>query len=251
MKIDNICVLGEDGRMDYVADYIYKTGIDTSRNIEDASYSQIVVLPPVYKKNITISKPTIVFGGKQINNDIRDNEFVSYIDYTDNEEYVTKNAILTAEGIYSICKNQLKNIEGSNVIILGYGHCGKAIAKTFSNNNSLVSIMVRKKELKKEIVRNGYGYINLHDYSEIDVLTADIIINTIPAMIIDSEFIDSISRGTRIYDIASKPGGCDFEALANHGIFAKQYLGIPGRYYPKEAGKIIAEYVLNKFNLDH
>ena len=49
-----------------------------------------------------------------------------------------------------------------------------------------------------------------------------------------------------IFDIASSPGGVDFEYCKNNNIFTRHSLGIPGKLYPKEAGTIIAKAIVNK-----
>jgi len=51
-----------------------------------------------------------------------------------------------------------------------------------------------------------------------------------------------------IFDIASAPGGCDFEYCRENNIFAILSLGIPGKEYPMEAGRIIADVILSDLN---
>ena len=47
-----------------------------------------------------------------------------------------------------------------------------------------------------------------------------------------------------IIDIASAPGGVDYEAAGALGIAAKLCLGLPGKYAPKTAGEILAEEIM-------
>jgi len=48
----------------------------------------------------------------------------------------------------------------------------------------------------------------------------DFIFNTVPAMIIDEKRINSINKECIIVDLASAPGGIDFEAAEQKGIKA-------------------------------
>ena len=251
MKIENICILGEDKRMDYTAFYLYNLGYEIYRSPDDIPNCQALVLPPVYKEDIAIDVPIRVYGGKIVNDAIRDNENADYITYSNDEEYTRKNAELTALGLYNICARTTKEIQGVNVLVVGFGYCGKEIARVFKSNDCNVKIMVRRRDIKKEIIRDGYDYINLHSYDPYDVATADIIINTVPAPVVDRGFIDCVSEGTTIYDIASGEGGTDFDYCSEKGIATKHCLGIPGKDFPKEAGEIIAQYIERDLCINH
>ena len=64
----------------------------------------------------------------------------------------------------------------------------------------------------------------------------DLIINTIPSMIIDEELLHYISPTSYILDIASYPGGVDFNKAKEYGINAFLLPSLPLKYAPKTSG---------------
>ena len=72
----------------------------------------------------------------------------------------------------------------------------------------------------------------------------DIIINTVPALVIDEKFIEGVSPDAMLIDLASLPGGIDFAACERKKIKAFRALGLPGKYSPLTAAEIIKETVM-------
>jgi dipicolinate synthase subunit A len=70
--------------------------------------------------------------------------------------------------------------------------------------------------------------------------TADLIVNTVPALVIDNPMITKLSARTVIIDLATTPGGTDFEAAKQCNIKAILAPGLPGLVAPKTAGAILA-----------
>ena len=57
--------------------------------------------------------------------------------------------------------------------------------------------------------------------------------------------LEKFGEKTLFIDLASKPGGIDFDAAAELGIKAIWALGLPGKTAPVTAGEIIAETVID------
>ena len=72
---------------------------------------------------------------------------------------------------------------------------------------------------------------------------ADVVFNTVPAIVLTEKMLERMRPGSLIVDLASAPGGTDFEAAARLGIKAILALGLPGKVAPKTAGKILADSV--------
>ena len=73
----------------------------------------------------------------------------------------------------------------------------------------------------------------------------DIVFNTVPHKIISADVLENISNNSVIIDLASKPGGVDFDAaqkLRKKVIWA---LSIPGKTSPQTAGKVISDTIIN------
>ncbi len=74
-----------------------------------------------------------------------------------------------------------------------------------------------------------------------EVGKADLIFNTVPSLVLDRVVLDSVNREAVIVDMASSPGGTDFEYASFLGIKALLAPGLPGIVAPKTAGKILAQ----------
>ena len=83
--------------------------------------------------------------------------------------------------------------------------------------------------------------MGLHPFSmdqlKEEVTDVDIIINTIPSLVLDSSVIVSMTPKTLILDIASRPGGTDFDFAQKHGVKALLAPGLPGIVAPKQQDK--------------
>ncbi|MEE1061733.1 MAG: dipicolinate synthase subunit DpsA, partial [Ruminococcus sp.] len=64
-------------------------------------------------------------------------------------------------------------------------------------------------------------------------------------IILDKKVLASANSSVLIIDLASKPGGVDFEAAKKQGIDAVRALSLPGQSAPKSAGDIIKKTVFN------
>ena len=76
----------------------------------------------------------------------------------------------------------------------------------------------------------------------------DIIFNTIPAMVLESGLLKKVKSDSLIIDLASKPGGVDFDAAKEAGVKVIWALSLPGKTAPITAGKIIKDTILNILN---
>ena len=71
----------------------------------------------------------------------------------------------------------------------------------------------------------------------------DIIFNTVPAMILDRDILKYANPSIVIIDLATQPGGTDFEAANAFGLKAILAPGLPGKVAPVTAGNILADVV--------
>jgi len=76
-----------------------------------------------------------------------------------------------------------------------------------------------------------------------EVDQADIVINTVPYVVVTAKGISQIPLHTVIIDLASKPGGTDFRYAEKRGIKALLAPSLPGIVAPKTAGKIVANVI--------
>ena len=75
----------------------------------------------------------------------------------------------------------------------------------------------------------------------VDVTT---VINTVPSLVLTEECIRRMPSDSLIIDIASKPGGTDFEAAKRYGVKAKLALGLPGIYTTSSSALLLKNAIL-------
>ena len=105
-------------------------------------------------------------------------------------------------------------------------------------NGAKVLITTRDPHALADAVKKGYSICLLRDYDCI-AHDADILINTVPAEIIDKNILSRLRKDVLLIDIASPPFGVDIGLADSYGINAVRALGLPGKYAPEEAGRLI------------
>ena len=85
---------------------------------------------------------------------------------------------------------------------------------------------------------HGYEPLPLDNLKE-HIHEFDIIFNTIPSLILDDEIL------TKVIDLASKPGGIDFDAAKSYGLKVIWALSLPGKIAPVSSGAIIKDTIMN------
>ena len=164
------------------------------------------------------------------------NNHINYSDCSKDERQTIYNSISTAEGIIAeAIINKNTNLHGSNVLVLGFGKCGKTLALKLKGLNARVYVCARREEDLSLVYSYGYNAINLHNLI-MTISNYDFIFNTIPSIILDENILNHVSKDTLILDIASQPGGVDKNIANKLGITVKHVLGIPGKYSPKSSG---------------
>lgn len=170
---------------------------------------------------------------------------ISILDLYEIEEIAILNSVPTSEGAIQIAMNESDiTLHGSNVLILGYGRCGKTLAKMLNGIGSNVYVCARKSKDICYIETNGFSPLKYSDLNK-NLQMFDFIFNTVPSMIIDESLINNLKKSCVIIDLASAPGGTDFESASKYNIKALFCPSLPGRIAPKTAANIIKKAILN------
>ena len=161
-------------------------------------------------------------------------------DYLLSEEMSLKNAIPTAEGAVQLALEELPvTLNGLKVLIVGMGRIGTALAEILKGFGADITAAVHNSR--------GTAKARLHGIKSIPTSrlngSFDLVFNTVPKLIFDDAMLSRFDKNTLLIDLASKPGGIDFEAALGHGIKAIWALGLPGKTAPVTSGEIIAETV--------
>lgn len=188
----------------------------------------------------------ILFGGNipsYVKEYVRVNDIL-FFDYMDLEDVTIKNTIATAEGaVAEAIKKSSGCIHASQCLITGFGRCGKTLALKLKGLNADVTISDRKEAQLSLAHSMGFGTRKLENL-EPDMGKYDFIFNTIPAPILEKELIRSMNPEVTIIDIASAPGGTDFDICRELNIRASLCPGLPGLYAPQTSAQILFEAIV-------
>lgn len=172
---------------------------------------------------------------------------VTIIDIMKREELAVLNAISTAEGAIQIAINETpKNLHGNEVLVLGFGRIGKVLSKMLDGIGAKVACEARKASDLAWIKAYGYEPMNLIELKE-KIGRFDIIINTIPYVLLDRQMIEEVKKDALIIDLASNPGGVDKQAVKELGIKFNWALSLPGKVSPVTSAEFMKETLYNMF----
>jgi len=164
---------------------------------------------------------------------------IPYWDFMKLPEVVEGNGWITAEAtLAEVLEHGEYSIQNQRVLVTGYGCCGKKIAEVFGKLGAKVVVAARRPEIREEVRRDGY---ETTDFKEMPKMLADVttVINTVPSMVLTEDCIRRMQADSLIIDIASKPGGTDFEAAKKYGIKARLALGLPGIYTTSSSAMLL------------
>jgi len=153
------------------------------------------------------------------------------------------NSIPTAEGAIQIAMEETPiTIHGSKTCVIGFGRVGITMARTLKALGSDVTVVARKDGQLARAYEMGCKRAGFDDLHEIMNYT-NIVFNTVPEMVLDRSILKYANPQVLIIDLATQPGGTDFEAANAYGLKAILAPGLPGKVAPAFAGKILADVI--------
>lgn len=198
-------------------------------------------LVPAIKENGT------VFGGI-VTPEVRkifEEKKIDVVDYSVREEFAVLNAVATAEGAIQVAMEELvTTLSDRKILIIGAGRIAKVLISTLSGFHTKITVAARKcSDLAWAQV---YGCDSVRVNRLENVLgDFDLIFNTVPAVILDEKRLKKIGKNCLVIDLASKPGGVDFQTASSLGIKTIWLLSLPGKVAPVTSGEVIADTIRN------
>lgn len=213
----------------------------------NAPFARKEILIENFKKNLNGKK---FFAGRILEenfgteeNASEDKPKIQMYDLLKDDELPILNAIPTVEGAIKIAIDEREEtIHESNVLVCGYGRIGKIACDRFSKLGANVYCTARK-ETDLAWIREK-RFIPL-TYPEVINFASrfDIVINTVPTLIIKKEELDAFNKDVLLIELASLPGGFDKEYIKQKGLKLITAPGIPGKEMPKTAAKYIKKVI--------
>ena len=172
-------------------------------------------------------------------------EYVEIIDIMKREELAVLNTVATAEGAIEIAiANTNKIIHGSKVLILGFGRIGKVLARKMSGLSAKVTCAARKEEDLAWIRAYGHNETNINVLGE-NLAEFDIIVNTVPHLILNKERLQYVKDECLLIDLASNPGGIDKKEAKERNLKLIWALALPGKVPPITTAEFIKDTIYN------
>lgn len=177
--------------------------------------------------------------------DMANDEYIEIIDIMKREELAVLNTISTAEGAIEIAiANTSKILHGSTILILGFGRTGKVLARKMSGLSAKVTCAARKDEDLAWIKAYGHRATNINFLGE-NLSEFDIIINTVPRLILTEERMKYVKNDCLLIDLASNPGGIDKKSAKDRKLKLIWALALPGKVAPITTAEFLKETVYN------
>lgn len=191
-----------------------------------------------------ISRDTIVCGGKMELAEFEKRELCA-IDYAKRDDFAALNAVPTAEGaIEAVMKHLPVTIFSSNAVVTGFGKCAKVLSLLLKAMGARVTVCARNS--RDLALAQAMGLDSLSIEHMCDALSkADMVFNTVPHVIFRAPQLCAMKKNCLLADLASAPGGADKSALCNSDIKYMFLPGLPGKYSPVSAARIIWKTAMN------
>lgn len=256
MKSIHFLILGTERRQLYLRQLLAEKGypVTAGEEWEEGEYQCILLPVPKTGKYLSailskLKEGHIVFGCNfpEKLQEQGERQGARFVDYMKTEGVASRNAVATAEGaIVEALLCGIRSIHGSRSVVFGYGRCGEILAEKLCAMESHVTVIDRKSGQRARAIAHGCEAADFQGEKLARILPqADFVFNTVPAPVVNRELLQQMDDEVVIVDIASRPGGVDFEYCQQKGLHAKLSLGLPGKYAPKSAAQILLEVIEN------
>ena len=216
-------------------------GTDERGSVKAKFSDSPIVLNKQVLESIPSHVPIIIGFARPALKSIAENLGIQLVETVNLDELAILNSIPSAEGAIQMAMEATTiTIHGSQSFVLGLGRCGWTLSRMLQGLGAQVTGVARKpSDLARaaEMALHAVHFGNL----EAEIGRAEIIFNTVPHQILDRRMLEKVARDTVIVDLASIPGGTDFEYAQMLGIKALLAPGLPGIVAPKTAGRILAQ----------
>ncbi len=132
----------------------------------------------------------------------------------------------------------------ARALVLGYGRVGKLTAHRLAALGARVTVAARGCEALAWAEAYGHDTLRLSRLSG-GLGNYDLVINTVPSRVLDRALLSELKEGCLVIDLASKPGGVDFQGAAELGVRCVWALSLPGKVAPISAGAALRDTIYN------
>lgn len=168
---------------------------------------------------------------------------ISLLEIAEIDEIAIPNSIPTAEGALQIAMMESRStIHGSASCIIGFGRIAVTLARSLRALGAKVTVVARN---RGQLARAGEMGCHRASFKKLEQIMkeSDLVFNTVPSLVLPAKLLKYANPKVIIIDLATQPGGTDFEAANFYGLKAILAPGLPGKVAPVTSGKILAEVI--------
>lgn len=229
----------------YACDYLRSLGFVISPS-PDEETQYLFLDTPSFRSNGTLrgggelrtilrplSRDVIVCGGTLHHPEL---EGLDTIDFLRDEEYLCRNAKITAECALDVAMPLMgRMFFRCPILILGWGRIGKCLSQILKALESEVTVAVRDPKQKAILRAMGYRALLISEVPE-ELHHFRLIYNTVPAPVLDRDSLSLCRDNCVKIELASRDG------MEGDDIVVAR--GLPGIHMPESSGRLIADTFL-------
>ena len=169
---------------------------------------------------------------------------IRVIDLLEDEPFVMRNAVLTAEGaVASAMEKTGYALCASKCLIIGYGRIGRALCRMLLGLGSDVIVCARRESVREQIRNDGAKAADMQSVSQL-LAGVQFIFTTPPETVLPNGLLAAVRSDAVLMDLASPPYGFDLNEAKALGLNALREPGLPGRYCPITAAQVMLDAVV-------
>ncbi|MBR2408045.1 MAG: hypothetical protein IKB07_03725 [Lachnospiraceae bacterium] len=231
----NFLIYGEDRRHAVLSDLLQQAGHTLQ------APADLLILSPRESFSAhtdVINNNCLIWGG--IPSETAAIQTAGYRKVRQSDRFRVKNSVYTAEGAVALVVNETKTaLCESTVSVLGYGFLGKECARLFSALGATVTVYTENQSELSAAMQKGFSAKKLTELSSLD---DTVILNTIPADVLDRLPLSCKNTTTLLVELASVP--CITKAI--EGLRVLPAGALPSRFSPESAAKLIFDEIIEQ-----
>ena len=162
---------------------------------------------------------------------------VRYMDFNDDEAFLIRNALLTAQAaLCAYAKYSETALCDTKCLVVGYGRISKFLCRLLKANGAKVAAAARKARDLEFIADEGLSAVRMDDLRQ-SLPWADVIFNTVPVHIFEEIELLAIRRNVHVIELASPPYGMDLKLAEKCMVNVHVEPSLPGLYFPVSAAR--------------
>ncbi len=176
---------------------------------------------------------------------------LQYVNLWADETLLRENAYITAQGaVASALKRKNIPLNGAKCAVIGYGRIGQGLCEILLGAGADVSVLSNTENKRRRAAESGARAFDLTHAAEI-LKDQRYIFSTPPANVLDEDILSSINKEALLMDLASPPYGFDLEKAQKMGIDACREPGLPDRYCPVSAARVLYHAIRRWERVNH